>query len=286
MISPQNETERMHIIRTVGKLPMSEDMRVYKTKRNIERTFLELLAKHPFDKITVQMITKEALVNKGTFYRHYTDKYDLAHQVAQNTLDRLAIHVRANTEGAAGDAGRSDTNRYMRTLLATFDDVLPDLVLLNNINLPDVNIRVSMTRVICDGLRSHIKDGRELESLETEAWVIAQLTLAYPEYMEDTEKPLDLFGYIVSVHQASELFLPWLSDGSDMRAAHEAYYDATCMLPSARPSWLANATHAGQPAHPAALGDALRADAPWGEKDRGASARGEKDRGPHGEGDR
>ena len=80
---------------------MSEDMRVYKTKRNIERTFLELLAKHPFDKITVQMITKEALVNKGTFYRHYADKYDLAHQVAQNTLDRLAMHVRANTEVAA-----------------------------------------------------------------------------------------------------------------------------------------------------------------------------------------
>ena len=252
----------MHIVRTVGKLPMSEDMRVYKTKRNIERTFLELLAKHPFDKITVQMITKEALVNKGTFYRHYDDKYDLAHQVAQNTLDRLAMHVRANTEVAADEAGgRADTNRYMRTLLATFDDVLPDLVLLSNIDLPDVNIRVSMTRVICDGIRPHIKDGRELESLETEAWVIAQLTLAYPEYMEDTEKPLDLFGYIVSVHQASELFLPWLSDGSDMRAAHEAYYDATCMLPSARPSWLANATHAGQAPRPApARGETTRGE--------------------------
>ncbi|MGI6755320.1 MAG: TetR/AcrR family transcriptional regulator [Atopobiaceae bacterium] len=218
---------------------MSEDKRVFKTRRTIERTFLNLLQSYPFDKITVQMITEEALVNKGTFYRHYDDKYDLAHKVAENTLERLAEHVAENN---ALIADRSHSSEAVRAILETFNDVLPDLVVLNSLDLPGVNIRKSMAEVIYQGLHQLVMEGRELESLETEAWVIAQLVLVYPEYSRDMEKPLDLFGYILSIHEASELFLPLISD-ADKNEVHRAYYDATCILPSARPSWLGGSSN-------------------------------------------
>ncbi len=37
-----------------------------------------LSSKHPFDDITVEMILQEADVSRGTFYKYYRDKYDLA----------------------------------------------------------------------------------------------------------------------------------------------------------------------------------------------------------------
>ena len=58
-----------------------EDLRVIKTKNNIERTFLDLLKEKSFEKVTVRLILEKALISKGTFYSHYLDKYDLARNV-------------------------------------------------------------------------------------------------------------------------------------------------------------------------------------------------------------
>lgn len=48
-----------------------------KTKRLIQQSFLEILEKKPFESITIGDITKKANINRGTFYLHYKDKYDL-----------------------------------------------------------------------------------------------------------------------------------------------------------------------------------------------------------------
>ena len=60
------------------------DLRVIKTKESIEQAFLSLLAKKPLQKISVVELAREARINKGTFYLHYTDIYDLY----QNTVRR------------------------------------------------------------------------------------------------------------------------------------------------------------------------------------------------------
>lgn len=60
-----------------------QDLRVIKTKRNIQNSFLNLLGKKDFSSITVQEILEEALINRSTFYAHYTDKYDLARCMCQ-----------------------------------------------------------------------------------------------------------------------------------------------------------------------------------------------------------
>lgn len=53
------------------------DRRKRKTRSLIINTLYKLLEQQSFDKITVKQITEYADINRGTFYLHYQDKYDL-----------------------------------------------------------------------------------------------------------------------------------------------------------------------------------------------------------------
>ncbi|WP_251554949.1 TetR/AcrR family transcriptional regulator [Neobacillus muris] len=53
------------------------DKRVLRTKRLIRDMFTELMEKKGFEAVTVRDITESAKINRGTFYLHYQDKYDL-----------------------------------------------------------------------------------------------------------------------------------------------------------------------------------------------------------------
>ncbi|MDQ6422737.1 TetR/AcrR family transcriptional regulator C-terminal domain-containing protein [Paenibacillus sp. LHD-117] len=56
------------------------DRRVLRTKRVIRDAFTELMEEKGFDGITVKDLTEKADINRGTFYIHYRDKYDLLEQ--------------------------------------------------------------------------------------------------------------------------------------------------------------------------------------------------------------
>lgn len=64
-----------HIQKNVEEFIM--DRRKRKTQSLIINTLFKLLEKQTFDKITVNQITELADINRGTFYLHYQDKYDL-----------------------------------------------------------------------------------------------------------------------------------------------------------------------------------------------------------------
>ncbi len=51
------------------------------TKKAIRETFLNLLLKNSFDKITVKDIVEECGINRNTFYYYYKDIYDLMEDV-------------------------------------------------------------------------------------------------------------------------------------------------------------------------------------------------------------
>ncbi|MBN7573431.1 TetR/AcrR family transcriptional regulator [Clostridium beijerinckii] len=81
------------------------DLRVIKTKRNIEESFIYLLGQKDFYKITVQDILDKALINRSTFYKHYADKYKLAETLCNEVFDLLKTGVKdrfdcANVEDA------------------------------------------------------------------------------------------------------------------------------------------------------------------------------------------
>lgn len=66
-----------------------EDRRVRKTKESIRTAYFELLKEKPFKDITVNQITEKADINRGTFYLHYLDKFDLREQLENEVLAEL-----------------------------------------------------------------------------------------------------------------------------------------------------------------------------------------------------
>lgn len=70
-------------------MKMKNDLRIIKTNNNIRNTFIQLLNEKEFNSITVQDILDRALINRSTFYKYYTDKYNLAETITQNFLDKF-----------------------------------------------------------------------------------------------------------------------------------------------------------------------------------------------------
>lgn len=54
------------------------DLRTVKTHLMIQNALIDLLDEKPFEKIQAQEIIEKALINRTTFYRHYSGKSDLA----------------------------------------------------------------------------------------------------------------------------------------------------------------------------------------------------------------
>jgi AcrR family transcriptional regulator len=64
-----------------------------KTKRLIQKSFLQILESKSFDSITIGDITKKAQINRGTFYLHYKDKFDLLDQIEQQLFADLGDYI-------------------------------------------------------------------------------------------------------------------------------------------------------------------------------------------------
>lgn len=69
------------------------DLRIVKTRANIKNTFIELLSEKEFNEITIQNILDKALINRSTFYKHYSDKYELAEQLVDEVLKNAALFI-------------------------------------------------------------------------------------------------------------------------------------------------------------------------------------------------
>lgn len=64
----------------------TNDHRIKVTKMLIKKSFTELLKKKPIQNITIRELCENAGINRGTFYTHYTDIYDLLQQMEDEIL--------------------------------------------------------------------------------------------------------------------------------------------------------------------------------------------------------
>lgn len=67
------------------------DLRIIKTKKVINESFLELFNNQDFEKITVKDITENAQIGRKTFYLHYLDKYDLLDSIVDKKFEELNV---------------------------------------------------------------------------------------------------------------------------------------------------------------------------------------------------
>ena len=65
------------------------DRRTVRTKKEIKETFISLLEEISFEKVSVRDLTERANINRGTFYLHYLDKYDLLEKLEEELFEKV-----------------------------------------------------------------------------------------------------------------------------------------------------------------------------------------------------
>lgn len=93
------------------------DLRIVKTKKLIRESFLTLRRSQPLSRIKVVELCSLAMINKTTFYKYYTDVYDLSDELDREVFERFRRNF------TAGDCLLSDTARFIRELPQALDAV-------------------------------------------------------------------------------------------------------------------------------------------------------------------
>lgn len=65
------------------------DLRVVRTKEAIRNALVDLIEEKGFETITVKDITTKANINRGTFYAHYQDKFDLMNKWLEEVTQQI-----------------------------------------------------------------------------------------------------------------------------------------------------------------------------------------------------
>jgi len=80
-----------------------EDRRIRRTKKLLKQGLAEMMNEKEFKDITVKDITEKVDLNRGTFYLHYSDTYDLLRKVEgeilqdfQDMIDKYAQNIDAH----------------------------------------------------------------------------------------------------------------------------------------------------------------------------------------------
>ncbi|MCD7818947.1 MAG: TetR/AcrR family transcriptional regulator [Lachnospiraceae bacterium] len=79
------------------------DIRIKKTKESITNAFLELRSRKPLEKITVKELCEKAMINKSTFYSHYTDVYDLSEQLENEVVEAVLSNLSEQSGSQSSD---------------------------------------------------------------------------------------------------------------------------------------------------------------------------------------
>ena len=76
-----------------GLAQRQTDSRAARTKIFIQNAPNELAQKHVSDRISVQDISKQAVINRATLYRYYKDKYSLVEEIFKGALRKMAVDL-------------------------------------------------------------------------------------------------------------------------------------------------------------------------------------------------
>ncbi|MEH6908621.1 TetR/AcrR family transcriptional regulator [Neobacillus drentensis] len=75
------------------------DLRIIRTKESIREALVELIDEKGFEAITVKDITTRAKINRGTFYSHYQDKFDLMTKCEEEIMLEMSRIAKQNFPG-------------------------------------------------------------------------------------------------------------------------------------------------------------------------------------------
>lgn len=115
---------------------MISDARVRYTKMVIKKSFMELLKKQTVNRITVKDVCAAAEINRATFYKHYTDCFDLLKQIEDEMISELQQMVQDTQHKNTTDILKKmfgkikeDSELYITLASENGDSTLPSRIL-------------------------------------------------------------------------------------------------------------------------------------------------------------
>lgn len=80
-----------------------EDRRIRRTQRLLKESLVALMSEKPFKNITIKDITERADLNRGTFYLHYADPYDLLMDMENGVLEDFQELINLSVQAQPGN---------------------------------------------------------------------------------------------------------------------------------------------------------------------------------------
>lgn len=87
---------------------MRQAERNARTQKNIKQSFIQLIETKGFTNITVSDITRDAKVSRGTFYVHYTDKYELLSKIEDELIMNITAALKDNLKEPLSNDSTTD----------------------------------------------------------------------------------------------------------------------------------------------------------------------------------
>jgi AcrR family transcriptional regulator len=161
------------------------DLRVRYTKALLKKALVELMRENPISKISVKSLCETANINRSTFYLHYTDQYDLLHQVLQEVIAELKKHI------SYDDALYAQTSRKLQAMNQMLDYIAKNADLFI-VLLSENGDRSFQTEIMLLAQKKIISDLREEHTIDVRV----------SEYLQ---------GYIIT--GPLSIVQKWLQDG-------------------------------------------------------------------------
>ena len=94
------------------------DPRILRTRQLLKNAFVELLQEMDMEKISVNRLTKQATINRVTFYLHYRDIPDMLEKMADEMIEDISTVINKTPEG-----GKSTEDVDLQLLIHLFEHI-------------------------------------------------------------------------------------------------------------------------------------------------------------------
>ena len=107
-----------------------EDLRVTKTKNLIKNSFIDLIGLVGYQRITIKDLCEHAMINRNTFYLHYTDKDDLIKSMVNEVVEKYQEKITPLAPNFYIAVALRDTETFTENVKALLEIVSEDIELL------------------------------------------------------------------------------------------------------------------------------------------------------------
>ena len=159
-----------------------EDLRVIKTRRIIKNALIDLMAEEEISAITITAVSRKAMINRKTFYRHYRTVGEVVQELENDILAQFSDVLRSSNTSCLDVVG---VIADMSALIAQNKEYFTKMLKLNRDIFSSGRIKAMLRRAVSVSLRSvgEVKDEETLSVISE--FIVSGLLALYGEWFDN-----------------------------------------------------------------------------------------------------